>query len=309
MPPKNSKKPAVSNSTGAIDISKVNKEHDELSGLAAGLDALETSTGPKSSITKRLLKAFAPLIAIALVLVIWQLVAQANILERWILPWPEDVFNALIGQWNAGLLLPAAFNSLRKGVQGFLISILIATPIGVALGLNQTLRLIFRPILTGLQQLPSVAWVPAAIIWFGLSDATIFAVVLLGAVPSIANGLISGIDQIPTIYLRAGKVLGARGLSSVRHIVIPGAWPGYLAGLEQGWAFSWRSLMAAELIASNPALGPGLGQMLDNARSLGDLALVLGSILVILLVGVLVERLAFAPMRNRTLRNRGLLAR
>ena len=295
--------------TGSIDISKVSKDSDDLSGLAAGLDALETSTGPQSSLTKRILRAFAPLLAVVMVLFIWQAIVWAQWFDPWVLPSPTSVWESLVAQAKAGLLLPAALNSLRKGVQGFAISILIATPIGVALGMNQTLRLIFRPILTGLQQLPSVAWVPAAIIWFGLSDATIFAVVLLGAVPSIANGLISGIDQIPTLYLRAGKVLGARGLASVRHIVIPGAWPGYLAGLEQGWAFSWRSLMAAELIASSPALGPGLGQILDNARSLGDLSLVLGTILVILLVGVLVERLAFAPMRNRTLRNRGLLQR
>jgi NitT/TauT family transport system permease protein len=140
-----------------------------------------------------------------------------------------------------------------------------------------------------------------------LSDATIYTVVLLGAVPSIANGLIAGIDQIPSIILRAGQVMGARGFARVRHIVLPAAWPGYLAGLEQGWAFAWRSLMAAELIAVSPALGPGLGQMLDNGRSLGDMALIIGSIFMILAVGVLVERIVFAPLRRRTLTNRGLL--
>ena len=129
---------------------------------------------------------------------------------------------------------------------------------------------------------------------------------LLGAVPSIANGLISGIDQIPRIYLKVGKVLGAKRLVSIRHIVLPAAWPGYLSGLEQGWAFAWRSLMAAELIAVSPALGPGLGQMLDTGRQLGDMSLVLAAIFVIMLVGVLIERVFFAPIRNRTLRNRGL---
>jgi NitT/TauT family transport system permease protein len=217
------------------------------------------------------------------------------------------VWQSLVDQANQGILFESAFNSLRKGVQGFAISLLIATPLGIALGLNSALRAIARPLITGLQQLPSVAWVPAAIIWFGLSDATIFAVVLLGAVPSITNGLISGIDQIPPLYLRAGKVLGARGFSSIRHIVIPAAWPGYLAGLEQGWAFAWRSLMAAELIAISPALGPGLGQMLDTGRQLGDMSLVLGSIIVIMIVGVLIERLVFSPIRQRTLRNRGLV--
>jgi NitT/TauT family transport system permease protein len=275
--------------------------------LSAGLDALETTAAPQKSRRNRALKALAPLAAVAFVLAVWQTAVVLQLQPVWVLPSPAMVWQSLVDQAAQGILFESAFNSLRKGVQGFAISLLIATPLGIALGLNSALRAIARPLITGLQQLPSVAWVPAAIIWFGLSDATIFAVVLLGAVPSITNGLISGIDQIPPLYLRAGKVLGARGFSSIRHIVIPAAWPGYLAGLEQGWAFAWRSLMAAELIAISPALGPGLGQMLDTGRQLGDMSLVLGSIIVIMIVGVLIERLVFSPVRQRTLRNRGLL--
>jgi NitT/TauT family transport system permease protein len=275
--------------------------------LSAGLDALETTAAPQRSRRNRVLKSLAPLAAVAFVLIVWQTAVAFELAPVWVLPTPEMVWKALVDQAAQGILFESAFNSLRKGVQGFLISLVIATPLGIALGLNSALRAIARPLITGLQQLPSVAWVPAAIIWFGLSDATIFAVVLLGAVPSITNGLISGIDQIPPLYLRAGKVLGARGWSSIRHIVIPAAWPGYLAGLEQGWAFAWRSLMAAELIAISPALGPGLGQMLDTGRQLGDMSLVLGSIIVIMIVGVLIERLFFSPIRQRTLKNRGLV--
>jgi NitT/TauT family transport system permease protein len=275
--------------------------------LSAGLDALETTAAPQKSRRNRVLKSLAPLAAVAVVLGVWQTAVALELALVWVLPSPAMVWQSLVDQANQGILFESAFNSLRKGVQGFAISLLIATPLGIALGLNSALRAIARPLITGLQQLPSVAWVPAAIIWFGLSDATIFAVVLLGAVPSITNGLISGIDQIPPLYLRAGKVLGARGFSSIRHIVIPAAWPGYLAGLEQGWAFAWRSLMAAELIAISPALGPGLGQMLDTGRQLGDMSLVLGSIIVIMIVGVLIERLVFSPIRQRTLRNRGLV--
>jgi len=285
----------------------VQKREEEITILSAGLDNLETEKAEKRNPAKRVLRAIAPLAAIALVLLIWQSVVWAGVVESWILPSPAEVFASLWAQAQTGLLWASAFNSLRKGIQGFALALIIATPIGVALGLNKTLRLIIRPLITGLQQLPSVAWVPAAIIWFGLSDRTIFAVILLGAVPSIANGLISGIDQIPTIYLRAGKVLGARGFNYIRHIVIPAAWPGFLAGLEQGWAFAWRSLMAAELIAINPILGPGLGQMLDTARNLGDMSLVIGTIIVIMFVGVLIERVFFSPIRQRTLRNRGLL--
>ncbi|MEY4993989.1 MAG: hypothetical protein RIS82_1111 [Actinomycetota bacterium] len=291
-----------------VDIALEEKQRKaDLAAMSAGLDALETNSKRGSDRRKRIFRAFAPLVAVAIVLVLWQIAVWLKLQPDYILPSPAQVVASLIDQAQQGLLFPSALNSLRRGVQGFAISLIIALPIGLALGLNPTLRAIARPLLTGLQQLPSVAWVPAAIIWFGLSDATIFAVVLLGAVPSIANGLISGIDQIPPIYLRAGKVLGAKGFKSIYHIVIPGAWPGFLGGLEQGWAFAWRSLMAAELIAIAPSLGPGLGLMLDTGRQLGDMSLVLGSIITIMAVGVLIERLVFAPVRQRTLRNRGLI--
>jgi NitT/TauT family transport system permease protein len=279
----------------------------ELSRLEAGLDNLETRPRQRTNVKGTLARLTSPLIAIAVIIVIWQIVAWLQLQPDYVLPAPLQVWDALRVQQEQDLLWQSAFNSIRRAVQGFLLAMVIATPIGLALGFYPKLRAIFGPILTGLQQLPSVAWVPAAIIWFGLSDATIYTVVLLGAVPSIANGLLAGMDQIPPIYLRAGQVMGAKGLGKTVRIVLPAAWPGYLAGLEQGWAFAWRSLMAAELIAVSPALGPGLGQMLDVGRSLGDMALILGAIAMIMAVGILIERLVFYPLRTRTLRNRGLL--
>lgn len=280
---------------------------DDLGSLEAGLDALETGGRSTSRSRGVFVRALSPLAAIALIIVLWQVIIWLQWQPDYIIPSPRQVWDALAMQAEQQILWEATFNSIRRAAQGFIIALAVATPIGLALGLNRGLRTVFGPILTGLQQLPSVAWVPAAIIWFGLSDATIYAVVLLGAVPSIANGLIAGIDQVPPITLRAGQVLGARGFARVWHIVLPASWPGYLAGLEQGWAFAWRSLMAAELIAVSPALGLGLGQMLDVGRQLGDMALVLGSIAMIMAVGILVERVVFSPLRQRTLRNRGLI--
>jgi NitT/TauT family transport system permease protein len=279
----------------------------DLKQLESGLDNLETGGRHKPSAKTYLARLLSPLIAIAVIILIWQIVFWLQLQPDYVLPGPQQVFEALRTQAEQDLLWASTINSLRRAAQGFIISILVATPIGLALGFYPKLRAIFGPILTGLQQLPSVAWVPAAIIWFGLSDATIFTVVLLGAVPSIANGLLAGMDQIPPIYLRAGQVMGAKGFGRTWRIVLPAAWPGYLAGLEQGWAFAWRSLMAAELIAVSPALGPGLGQMLDTGRSLGDMALILGAIAMIMAVGILIERLIFSPLRQRTLRNRGLI--
>lgn len=167
-------------------------------------------------------------------------------------------------------------------------------------------RAAIGPIISGLQSLPSVAWVPAAIIWFGLTSEAIYAVVLLGAVPSIANGLLSGFDQVPPLFERVGKVLGLSTIGRIRHVMLPGALPGYLAGRKQGWAFSWRSLMAAELIAYSPMLGIGLGQLLNLGRELNQMELVITAITLILIVGIAIDLLIFSALERRVLRNRGL---
>ena len=280
--------------------------NSDFRSLESGLDALEQSQKKKVDLKRRLFQIFSPLIALVGFITIWQLVITFTDIESYILPSPSEVAASMQSQWEQGNLQEAIFRSFSRGFQGFLLAIVFATPIGIALGLNKYLRMVFGPILLGLQQLPSVAWVPAAIIWFGLSPTTIFAVILLGAVPSIANGLISGIDQIPPIYLKLSKVLRANKWQSIRHVILPASWTGYLAGLEQGWAFAWRSLMAAELIAVSPALGLGIGQLLDVGRQLGDMSLVLTSIFMIMLIGIVVEKVFFAPLRTRTLTRRGL---
>lgn len=278
---------------------------DDLQSLEAGLDALQSSTATTGQAAWRQ-RLLPPLFATGLVLVLWQWAFNATGQQEWILPSAGQVWDVLRQQWEAGFVAPSVLNSLQRAVVGFLLSVAIATPLGVLVARVKFVRTAIGPVLTGLQQLPSVAWVPAAVIWFGLTPKAIYAVVLLGAVPSIANGLVAGIDQIPPLYLRAGRVMGASGLSAVRHILLPAALPGYLQGLDQGWAFAWRSLMAAELIAISPELGPGLGQLLQTGRELGSMPLVIGTIILILIVGIAVERLLFAPLRRRVLRNRGL---
>ena len=120
--------------------------------------------------------------------------------------------------------------------------------------------------------------------------------------------LVRGLDQVPPLFLRVGQVLGARGLASARHVQLPAALPGYVGGLRQGWAFSWRSLMAAELIARSPDLGLGVGQLLDLSRQNLDTAGVFAGIISILVIGIAVELCVFAPLERRVLRRRGLLA-
>jgi NitT/TauT family transport system permease protein len=287
----------------------VSVQTDDLASLEAGLDALETHAVARvSRVSKAWSATWPPLLFVLLLLGVWQLVFSSHVAPQYKLPSPAQAWSALKDEASSGDLSEAVWNSVRRGGIGFLVSLAIATPLGLLVGRVRPVRRAVGPILSGLQSLPSVAWVPAAVLWFGFSDATIYFVVLFGAVPSIANGVVSGLDQVPPLFLRVGRVLGARGLDSARYVLLPAALPGYVSGMRQGWAFSWRSLMAAELIARSPDLGLGVGQLLDSARQNSDIASVIAGVFTILVIGIAVELCVFAPLERRVLRRRGLLA-
>jgi NitT/TauT family transport system permease protein len=293
--------PATSAETGR-------RTDDDLSRLEAGLDRLQTA-GPGSGSRghERLRAILPPVVLLLVLLAAWQayiVIAQPRPDKA---PSPLQVLAALGDAWQAGRLQESVLTSLERGGIGFVIAIAIGTPIGLLLAEWKLLRRAAGPLISGLMVLPSVAWVPAAIIWFGLSDATAYFVILMGAIPSIVNGLLAGIDQVPPQLRRVGTVLGANRWQSATTIVLPAALPGYLAGLKQGWAFSWRSLMAAEIITTGGTIGFGLGTMLDQSRQLADLPGVLATIILILAIGILIELVFFGPLERRMLKRRGLL--
>jgi NitT/TauT family transport system permease protein len=256
---------------------------------------------------KKLRTALLPFFAgTAAVLFVWQCIVWMKLKPTSDIPSPWMVFDALRDLWREGVMLGAVWNSLHRGVLGFLLSIAIATPVGLLVALVKPVRAFVRPILSALQQLPSVSWVPISIVLFGTSSTTVYAIILLGAVPSIANSLVSGIDLVPPSQMRAARMLGLRGVRSVRQVVLPAAMPGYLTGLEQGWAFAWRSLMAAELIATTGDLGSGLGNILTEGRNSQNMSLMLAGVALVLASGLLVEKAGFSPLRRRILSTRGL---
>lgn len=277
---------------------------DELARLEAGLDALEAAEPVHRSSVRRAASAvWPPVAAFAVLILVWELAVRSGAG----FPSPLDVGTVLRTETASGRLPGAVLTSLVRGGLGFGLAVLLGTPLGLLLARVRPVRRALGPLVTGLQSLPSVAWLPAAVVAFGVGEGAVYAVVLLGAVPSVANGLVAGIDQVPPLLSRAGRVLGARGLAAARHVLLPAALPGYVAGLRQGWAFSWRALMAAELIVSSPRLGQGLGQLLDQGRRTSDLTLVLAGIVGILFVGIAVELCVFAPVERSVLRRRGLL--
>ncbi|ALG29200.1 MULTISPECIES: ABC transporter permease [Glutamicibacter] len=254
----------------------------------------------------RLDAVVAPLLTVVVLISLWQIISWASPLREDLFPGPLAVAQKLPQLLSDGSLLSAVGTSLFRAISGFAIAVVVATPVALLLAHQPLLRKGVGPLVSAMQVLPSIAWVPAAIILFGLSDATIYTVLLLGAIPSIINGLLAGIDMIPAQYKALSKVLGASKWEHVMHIELPAAMPGYVAGLRQGWAFAWRSLMAAELIAVGGSLALGVGSLLQRGRDLADLPLVMLVILTILLVGVLIELVFFAPIERKLLRDRGM---
>ncbi|HTJ71192.1 MAG TPA: ABC transporter permease [Actinospica sp.] len=281
----------------------------EFTSIEAGLDALETAATTRKPWWRRVLlaKVLPPVVTIVALLLIWDLLVFAQIKPAWVLPGPADVWDEITANWSQYQITQAIWDSVSRGIFGFAISVVVGTVLGLSIARIPWIRAGIQPILSGLQSLPSVAWVPIGIMWFGVTSATIYTVVLLGAIPSVTIGLLDGVDQIPPIYTRVGHNLGARGVSAARHVLFPAVLPGYVSGLKQGWAFSWRSLMAAELIAVSPHLGPGVGQAMAEAGDNNDMAMAFGVLIIILIIGIGINAVFFAPIERRLLRSRGLI--
>lgn len=272
----------------------------------AGLDALELTVAPASPRWLHIWRSTWPkLAALALGLFLWQAVVWSGWKDEFLLPPPGTVFATLGEMWSDGILGEAALDTMNLAVQGYLMSVVAGTIVGSLVARVGILRAAFGSLITGIQTMPSVAWVPWSILLFQQTDATILFVVLLGTTPAVANGLISGADHIPPTLLRAGRVLGARGLAAYRHVILPASLPGFVGGLKQGWAFAWRSLMAGEIIVL-VAGEPTIGGQLQIERGLSHADGVMAMMLVILVIGVAVDTLIFGTLERRVARRWGL---
>ncbi len=278
-----------------VDTSRLDSE-------LAGLDALELAEHGERRRTGRLWAATWPKLAAgALAVLAWQIVVWSGWRPEYVLPPPGPVLAELVDLLGQGDFWKAAGTTVRRALTGYVLAVAIGSMVGTAVARIKPLRSAVGSLITGLQTMPSIAWFPLAIGMFQLTDAAILFVVVLGAAPSVANGLIGGVDHVPPLLLRAGRTLGARGLSLYRHVVLPACLPSFIGGLKQGWAFAWRSLMAGELLvilSNRPSLGAGL----DFARELSDFPLLIAYMIVILVLGILVDTafgLADARIRNR----------
>jgi len=220
----------------------------------------------------------------------WQLVVWSHWKPESLLPDPGRVLARLYQNTRDPGFFVAVAITLRRAFIGYALALVLGSLIGLAVARTRIVRAAIGAVITGLQTMPSIVWFPLAILLFQLTEQAILLVVVLGAAPAIANGLISGIDHIPPLLLRSGRVIGARGPRLYRYVILPAALPAFLGGLKQGWAFAWRSLMAGELLV---LLGnqPSLGWRLHFARTARDADGLLAAMIVILLIGMTIDAL------------------
>lgn len=234
------------------------------------------------------------LLFLACLLAVWQILASLGMWDPLLFPSPWAVVESIGDSMSTGRLPIAIAISLRRLAFGYGLSVVVGIALGTALGRSEALRGTVGLLLLGLQALPSICWLPLALLWFGLSETAIFFVVLMGSVLSIAAATEAGVRNVPPLYVRAARSMGAKGFVLYRTVVLPAALPQILTGAKLGWSFAWRSLMAAELLY----VSGGLGQMLSMGRELHDMALVIAVMAVIVALGLTVEKLLFGRVED-----------
>jgi NitT/TauT family transport system permease protein len=211
-----------------------------------------------------------------------------------VFPTPGGVWESFVDGFKDGSFGIGVIVSLKRIILGYVISLVIGVSLGFLIARFRLIEETIGTLVVALQALPSVCWLPVAILWFGLSEKSILFVVIAGALLSITIATESGIKNLPPIYMRAAKTLGSKGFDLYTRVIFPAALPSIVTGMKMGWAFAWRSLMAAELIY----VSLGLGQLLQMGRELNDINRVFAVIFLIILIGVVADRLLFSPLER-----------
>lgn len=228
----------------------------------------------------------------AILVAIWA--AASELAKSPLLPGPIEVTRALGRALGEGTLVRAVVVSAIRLVFGYALALVAGVPLGLVLARSRTIKTALGPLLLGLSSVPSICWLPLAIVWFGLSEAAIQVVVVLGAALPITLSTESAVRQLPPSIERAARTMGAKGGRLLLRVLLPAALPGILTGAKVGWTFALRSLMAGELLF----VSGGLGQLLETGRDLADTALVLGVVAVIVVLSRTSERVLFAPVER-----------
>ena len=234
-------------------------------------------------------KSANQLIFAAGVFIVWEALALAKIWPPYLFPTPQGVAESLYDGFKDHSLWIGIGVSLRRVVIGYTISVVLGILLGMALASSKFLDDTLGRVILSLQSLPSVCWLPVAILWFGLHETAIIFVTVMGSMLAVTQSTKAGFDNVPRILSLAGRNLGAKGTQMFWHVLLPASFPYLLDGFRQGWAFAWRSLVQGEMLYG--ALG--LGQLLNEGRDLNDINQVVAVMLLIALLGYIVDGVLF----------------
>ena len=225
---------------------------------------------------------------------IWGALVQAKIWSPVLLPSPRSVAQYLISALSDGTLVQATEVTLRRLLLGYFIGLAVGLPLGLLTASLKFAEDTIGVLALGLQTLPSVCWVPLALLWFGQTEGAMLFVVIMGTVWSVVIATDTGVRTIPPIYARAARTMGSIGFHKWMRVILPASLPFLVSGMKQGWAFAWRSLMAAEIFVTI-LTGFGLGNLLHYGRELNAMDQVIGVMLVIVIIGLLADKILFSP--------------
>ncbi|MEC2077669.1 ABC transporter permease [Metabacillus fastidiosus] len=246
--------------------------------------------------------ALRRIIFIAIIAVIWEATSRLSGLPAFMFPSLSQVLTTLFNGIVDGQILVAVFKSLSRLLIGFAIAISLGVFLGYLIWRFKLVEDTLGFLVTALQSIPSIVWFPLAIIWFGLNDISILFIVTIGATWTMTVSAASGFKNVPTLYQRVAKTFGSKGFHFVRTVILPASVPQMISGLRIAWAFSWRALMAGELLGA----GGGLGQMLEMGRSLGQMDLVISVMIIIGVIGTIMDNIVFMRLEKSVQRKWGL---
>ena len=227
-------------------------------------------------------------------IVTWEVAHRIGLWPKFLFPSPSEVLYTLVNGFHDKSFIIGIIASMRRIVIGYLISLVAGLALGLSFGRIKFLEETLGSLALGLQTLPSICWLPLALLWFGLNESAIIFVVIMGAFLSITIATESGVKNVPPLWLRAGRNMGAKGHRMLLEVIITASLPSIIVGMKQGWSFAWRSLMAGELLY----VSVGLGHLLTLGRELNDMSQVLAVMIVIIIIGLLVDRIVFANLER-----------
>lgn len=242
-----------------------------------------------------------------ILIILWELIFQVGVkyLGIWkvyTFPSPVTVEETLIDLMKDNTLWIAILTSMRRIAIGYSISLLSGLIIGLTITKSRYLEENLKPLILGLQTLPSICWLPFAILWFGLDESSIIFIIAVGSTFAIAIAIEAGISTINPLYLKAAKTMGAEGIYKYTHVIFPAALPSVVSGMKQSWSFAWRALMAGEMLSATK----GLGQVLMMGRELGDISRVVAVMIVIIVIGLVVDKFVFSRIEENVKERWGL---